>query len=191
MAFLGTLLTMISGGVLFADTCKTASIERQSREQAEREGRNVWVDNKGNYRLVGTNEKCYITYDNKLKSLKDGRVVINYNDIKINRINEESIAKAKAEGLKGCEILYKQYSKPGEKERRYYTEFSTGKRYYLHINIFDNPEKYYVCYYTENKPGISSLLTDWKDERREVTVEEYRSYGGYTSCKEGQGKYYS
>ena len=77
MSFFGIFASLFSSGVLFVDTCKIASIERQSREQAEKEKRNVWVDNKGNYRLVGTNEEAYI-YGDQLKSLKDGRVIIDY-----------------------------------------------------------------------------------------------------------------
>ena len=175
MAILGSLLTLISGGVLFADSCKTASIERQSRETATKEGRNVWVDNKGNYRLVGTNEKCYI-YDDKLKSLKDGRVIIDYERERIVKQNAAAIAKAKAEGKKYCYLKFPEFSE--DNRVRYLTELETGKRYYL--RNYGSPKVYEKGYYTKGHGGISTMLTDWEDKIVELTEEEYKEWGG---CK--------
>ena len=188
MAILGALLTLISGGVVVADTCKNASIERQEREQAIRENRNVWVDNKGNYRLVGTNEKCYL-YDDKLKSLKDGRVVIDYGKERIIKQNAEAIAKARAEGKKYCYLWYTEFcSASDEKKRDYLTELETGRRYYL-TNYGQNSENYFKKYYTEGKGRISTMLDDWKDEVVEITKEEYKEWGGYLHTN-NTGVYY-
>ncbi|MBQ8165739.1 MAG: hypothetical protein IJZ96_01735, partial [Lachnospiraceae bacterium] len=136
---LGVFLTAISGGGLFADSCRTASENADSRAKARAEGRQVYVDNKGNYRLVTTNEVAYI-WDDKLKLAKNGQVVYDYKAARIKKQNEEYIRKAKEKGLKGCELIYPEFE-----DRRYYTEFSTGKRYYLSINTFSHPEKYYIC----------------------------------------------
>ena len=184
MGLFGLLLTAASGGILFADSCRTASENADSREKARREGRQVYVDNKGNYRLVTTNEVAYI-YGDKLKLAQNGQVVCDYKKARIKKQNDEYIAKAKEKGLKGCQLIYPEFN-----DRRYYTEFSTGRRYYLSINQFARPHKYYICYYTGNHSGTSCpWLTDWEDEKREVTVEEYRLYGGYEFCTDGQGKH--
>ena len=183
MAILGALLTLISGGVVFADSCKTASIEKQSRETATREGRNVWVDNKGNYRLVGTDEKCYM-YDDKLKSLKDGRVVIDYGKERINKQNAEAIAKARAEGKKYCYLRYPEFSDSNKVS--YLTELETGRRYYLkHSSI----SSFVKGYYSKGHGGISTMLTDWEDETIELTEEEYNEWGGYT-FRQSDGVYF-
>lgn len=183
MAILGALLTLMSGGVLFADSCKTDSIERQSRETATKEGRNVWVDNKGNYRLVGTNEKCYM-YDDKLKSLKDGRVVIDYGKERIKKQNDEAIAKARAEGKKYCYLRYPEFSE--DNRVSYLTELETGRRYYLkHLST----SSYQKGYYSKGHGGISTMLTNWKDEIVELTEEEYEEWGGYT-FRQNDGVYY-
>jgi hypothetical protein len=184
MAFLGTLLTLISGGVLFADTCKTASMERETRETATREGRNVWVDNKGNYRLVGTNEPCYI-YNDKLKSLKDGRVIIDYGKERIKKQNDEAIAKAKAEGKPYCYLRFPEFSE--DNRVRYLTEIETGKRYYL--SNYGTPRIYKKYYYSKGHAGIATMLNDWEDEWVILTEEEYRQWGGY-SFEERTGVYF-
>lgn len=183
MGLFGVFATMISGGVLFTDTCKNASIERQIKEQAEREHRNVWVDNKGNYRLVGTNEMCYM-WDCKLKSLKDGRVIIDYEKERIKKQNEEAIAKAKAEGKKYCYLRYPKFSE--DSRVRYLTELETGRRYYLiHTRGYNNYKK---GYYSEGHGGISTMLHDWEDEKIDLTEEEYMEWGGY-SFEERTGVY--
>ena len=184
MAILGALLTLISGGVLFADSCKTASIERKSEEKAISEGRKVWVDNKGNYRLVGTNEKCYI-FDDKLKSLKDGRVITDYNRERIIKQNAESIVKAKASGKKYCYLRFPEFSE--DNRVSYLTELETGKRYYL--QSYGSPKIYKKCYYSKGHGGISTMLKDWEDEKIDLTEEEYRQWGGHT-FSEDTGVYY-
>lgn len=173
MAFLGLLLNLISGGVVLANSCKTASIERQSRDEAIRENRNVWVDNKGNYRLVGTNEKCYI-YDDKLKSLKDGRTIIDYGKERIKKQNAEAIAKAKAEGKKYCYLKYPEFSV--DNRVSFLTELETGRRYYL--TSYGDPRRYKKCYYSEGHCGISTMITEWEDEKIDLTAEEYKEWGG-------------
>lgn len=178
MGLLGTLLTLMSGGVLFADTCKTASIERQSRERAERENRNVWVDNKGNYRLVGTNEKCYI-YNDKLKSLKDGRVITDYAKERVRKYNSEAIAKAKAEGKKYCYLKYPEFSE--DNRVTYLTEIETGRRYYL-MNYGTYSTTFKKGYYSQGHGGISTSLDNWEDEIIDLTEEEYKEWGGYKFC---------
>ena len=189
MAILGVLLTLVSGGVLFADSCKNASIERRSREEATKEGRNVWIDNKGNYRLVGTNEKCYI-YDDKLKSLKNGEVIIDYGRERIIKQNAEAIAQAKSESKKYCYLWYTEFcSMSDEKKRRYLTELETGRRYYL-TNYGQHSSHFFKKYYTEGKGRISTMLDDWEDEVIEITREEYKELGGYFHTN-NTGVYYN
>ena len=189
MAILGALLTVISGGILVADICKTVSIEKQTREKAEQEKRNVWVDNKGNYRLIGTNEKCYL-YNNQLKSLENGRVIIDYQEQGIRTDNDRAIKKAKAEGKKYCYLWYTEFcSKPEEKKRRYLTELETGRRYYL-TNYGRSEKKYLKNYYTEGRGKISTMFDDWEDESVEITEEEYKALGGYV-YRADTGVYYN
>ena len=171
---LGVFLTAISGGVLFADSCRTASENADSRAKARAEGRQVYVDNKGNYRLVTTNEVAYI-WDDKLKLAKNGQVVYDYKAARIKKQNEEYIRKAKEEGKKGCELRYPEFDNSW-----YYTEFSTGRRYYLlHYKHYGKPDRYIKGYYTYGKKGISTMIQDWEDERIDITLEEYEALGGY------------
>ena len=184
MAFFGFLLTLISGGVLFSDSCKNASIERQSRNEATKENRNVWVDNKGDYRLVGTNEKCYI-WDDKLKSLEDGRVIIDYGKERLTKQNADAIAKAKAEGKKYCYLKFPEFSV--DNRITYLTEIETGRRYYL--ENYGDPKVYKKCYYSEGHGGISTMLNNWEDEKIIITEEEYKEWGGHKYRRE-DGIYY-
>ena len=178
MGLFGLFATMVSGGILFADTCNTAAIERQSREQAEREGHSVWVDNKGNYRLVGTNEKCFMHGD-KLLSVKDGRTVIDYKQERIKKQNAKAIAEAKAEDKKYAYLMYPEIST--DNRVRYLTEIETGRRYYLTHSRFT---KKFIKGYYGNHAGIGTLLNKREDERIELTEEEYKTWGGYTFQEE-------
>lgn len=192
MSIFGSLLTLISGGVLFADTCKNASIERQGREKAEREGRRVWVDNKGCYRVVGTNEKAYMHGD-QLKSLKDGRVIVDYGKRLIDSLNEEEINKAKAEGRRYAKIWYTEFCTGSNETKRYYlTELETGRRYYLdsYKRFGSNEYSYLKYYYKEGKGKIATSIDDWEDERVELTKEQYEEWGGYSTVN-AIGAYYS
>ena len=174
MGLFGLLLTVTSGGVLFADSCRTASENADSRAKARAEGRQVYVDHKGNYRLVTTNEIAYI-WNDKLKLAKNSQVVYDYKAARIKMQNEESKKKAKGKGLKGCQLIYPEFD-----NKRYYTEFSTGRRYYLlHYKHYGEPDRYIKGYYTDGKKGISTMIQDWEDERIDITLEEYEALGGY------------
>ena len=181
MAFFGFLLTLISGGVLFSDSCKNASSDRKRREEAAREGRNIWTDSNRTTRLVNTNEPVY-THDNKIKSLKDGRVIIDRGMEMVNKQNAEAIAQAKSEGLKYCRLKFPEFST--DNRVRYFTELDTGRRYYLK----SYGSKYYKYYYSKGHAGIASIFDDREDEMIELTEEEYEEWGG--SMCEDWGKYY-
>ena len=174
MGLFGLLLTAISGGVVFADTCRVASEERQSREKAENTGARTWIDNKGCTRLVGTNEKCY-HWDKKLISLKDGRVIFDYEAERIKNWNAKKIAEAKAEGKKYAWLIYPEISKVNGVW--YLTELETGKRYYL---IHSRFTKDYIKGYYGRHEGIGTALNKREDEKIKLTEEEYKEWGGYT-----------
>lgn len=169
MAWLGALLTLVSGGIVVADTCKNASSDRKRREEALREGRTVYTDSNRTQRLASTNEPIY-THDGKIKSLKDGRVIIDRDVAMANKQNDEALSKAKAEGLKYYRRKFPQFST--DNRVLYFTEIDTGRRYYLMHWSENSYKKYYY------KPGVSGA-TD-TDEMIILTKEEYKEWGGYS-----------
>ena len=177
MGLFGALLTLMSGGIVVADTCKKASDDRKRREEALREGRTVYTDNNRTQRLASTNEPIY-THGGKIKSLKDGRVIIDRDVAMANKQNDEALSKAEAEGLKYYRRKFPQFST--DNRVLYYTEIDTGRRYYL-VHWSENIYKKY--YY---KTGVSGY-TD-TDEMVILTKEEYEEWGGYDFFGT-QGKY--
>jgi len=174
MGLFGVFATIFSGVICATEDIKDSNIDSLSKKRAIENNCNTWTDSHGYTRLVSNNEKV-VSCGGKLISVKDGRVIVDYSKERINKINAKNIEKAKRENKKGVQLIYPEF-----KEKRYYTELSTMKRYYLDAY----PSKYggtvyKKVYYTDEKIGISTLFTDYKDEEVEITKEEFKALGGY------------
>lgn len=173
MGLFGLFATIITGGVYTAESIKNANYNRESKERAIQRGSKTYMDYKGNDYLVSTGERVYES-NGQLKSLKTGRVIIDYNKERERSINGEAIAKAKSEGKKYARLLFTEFS-----NRYYYVELSTMKRYYLKDNHIGNEAHYYKVYYPYGREKSSISMYDPKEEAVEITQKEFKDLGGF------------
>lgn len=173
MSLLGLLATIFTCGNLISDSSKEYSFNKQSKQDAINNGDIKWMDWHGDYRLVSTGEKVFKS-NNKLRSVKTGEVIVDYALEKRNN----AIKNARENGKKYVVIKYPEY-----KDRCYYTELSTMKRYYLeaYYSIKEKRHIFTKSYYTDGKPNISTKFDNFVDKEMEITEQEYRELGGYYS----------
>lgn len=176
MGLFGMFLNVISGGVLLGETIANSNLDSKYKQDAIRRGNPVWTDCNGKTYLVSTGEQVYETPDMKVKSLKTDKVVYDYRAESIKRCNQKAIADAKAKGKNHAYLTYPEFGK-----KRYNTELSTMRRFYLRNNgrgWDDETNKFYKIYYTDGKATISKYNEECKDEVVEITKEEFLSLGG-------------
>lgn len=174
MGLFSLIASVFTGGVLINDTIKDASFDSKSRLDAINKGNLTWMDSHGNIYLISTGEKVYFNKD-KLISVKDGKVILDYNLNRIKLANEEKIKKANEKSSKYVLLIYPEFN-----NRAYYTELSTMKRYYLKgsKSISGDYSKFTKNYYAE---GCAKAKL-WNDDPNEITVEiteeEFKALGG-------------
>lgn len=174
MGLFGLFATVLTGGAFIASGMKNADYNRDRKERAIQEGRDYWSNHKGEQFLLSTGEKVY-HYGGQLRSVKTGRVIIDYNKRREYTINSEALAKAKQEGKKYARLMFTEYN-----DRFYYVELSTMKRYWL--SKFGNGESSlcHKSYYVDGMERSSLYSFDPKEEKVRITYQEYLELGGYS-----------
>lgn len=180
MSLLGLIATVITGGAVFRDACSDASFDAKSKQEAIRDGRLTWMDSHGNDYMVSTGEKVFY-HDGKLKSVKTGRVIVDYELERTKTYNEEELRRAKENNKKYAELRYPEFN-----NKSFYTELSTMKRYGLYgSKSCTGYEKYEKYYYLPGKDKV--IGTPANDNPIEITREEYEELGGMYLGSSGYG----
>ncbi len=177
MRLFGLLATIFTGGTLFVDSVKDGSLDTESRNRARENNSDTWIDSHGNMHLTSTGEKVF-SHDYKLKSVKDGRVIIDYREKQCKEINRKNIEEAKTQGKKFVRLSYSEFG-----GKYYYTEISTMKRYYLIRNGYTNPASYKKVYYASGRKFGKVWDDDPKEESIDITRAEFMELGGFISGK--------
>lgn len=172
MGLFGVLASIITGGTFIVDSAKNASFNCERKQKSIQNGEITWTDYKGNDYLVSTGEQVF-SHGGKLRSVKTGKVIIDYNKERERTINTEAIAKAKSEGKKYARLLFTDFN-----NRYYYVELSTMKRYYLQSSHVGTSSWYYKNYYPCGREKSSLFSFDPKEEKIQITKEEFVELGG-------------
>jgi len=170
MGLFGVFAAVFTGGAFLIDTFKDAKYDGELKDKARKENSLTWTDSHGREYMLSTGKRVY-RHDGKIKSVKTGQTLADSRMDRIKRENQERINKAIKEGKKFADLYYPEF-----KNRFYYTELSTMKRYYLYGDTdYDGIGGYYVkCYYNDNEAEVSFGV----QEKEEITQEEYTDLGG-------------
>ena len=141
MSLFGLFATIITGGAVLRDACSDASFDAKSKQEAIRDGRITWMDSHGNDYLVSTGEKVFY-HGGKLKSVKTGRIIVDYDVERDKTLNAEEIRKAKEKNKKYAILRYPEFN-----HKSFYTELSTMKRYGLYGSKSVCGSEMYLKYY--------------------------------------------
>lgn len=171
-------LNVVSGGVLLGETLHNYSLDNEYKQNSINKGRPVYYDSKGRMFLTSTGEQVYNGANSTLKSVKTGRVVYDFKKESAKNVNRESIEEAKLEGKKYAILIYPEFN-----QKRYATELSTMRRFYLRDNgSWRSDKKFYKIYYKDGS-GVIAKYGEPEDEKVEITKEEYDEFGGYCSSE--------
>lgn len=187
MGLFSLIASVFTCGILISNTIKDASFDSKSKEDAINKGNITWMDSHGNTYLISTGEKVYFIND-KLVSVKDGKIIIDYSLNRTKLINEKRIKKANEKSSKYVLLTYYEFN-----NRVYYTEIATMKRYYLtgSKSISGDYSKFTKTYYAVGCEKAKLWNDDPDEISIEITEEEFKALGGTMtqSCYNTIGKY--
>jgi hypothetical protein len=174
MSFFGILASLFTIGALTVDGVKNSSFDSGKQYEAKQENIPTWFDSRGNRRSTLTGNIVYTDYKGRLVDSKTNRVIYDVNLVRSNNINREVREEALKNGRKYARLMYPDYN-----NKYYYTELSTGKRYWLYgyRDRVSGRGSFEKIYYESGQEH--SYQTFDKNERIPISFDEYMELGGY------------